>query len=195
MIDYRDYLARRAHAIFRKKPKPGGRDVDRFWAILGRAFNAARDQVLAMVREARAGSSDGDWLLDHGSDRGIEKIPGEETAAYLDRASHPWAYWRYAGSPVRLVEHAALLGYAIAVYEVYRDYAPGAPRPRWARLRITVTGLGTFPQRDFLLALRRRRPARSLMDIVLGEGIRYGRFDDGGFFDDLGQFDDWEVAS
>ncbi|MDP8255078.1 MAG: hypothetical protein P9M14_04970 [Candidatus Alcyoniella australis] len=197
MIGFSEYLRRRAHVIFKKKPRPDGRkrDTEFFFEIAGRTLDRVRDQIVTLLRQMVAGSAGGEYLVRHGRNAGLNKLPLETDEQFRAKVANPWAHWRYAGSPSRLEEHATLLGYEIEVEEVFRDYAEGEPRTRWSDLRVTVLDLGMLPQRDFLHELRRRRPARSIMQFELGPELQVCWFDDdGGSWDDLGQFDDWTVG-
>ncbi|MGZ3454441.1 MAG: phage tail protein [Polyangiales bacterium] len=107
------------------------------WArALGLAKDLVAEGAMQAVKARLLRNSPPDALPYAGTDRQIERGPGEADASYRARLLGAFETWRLAGTNKGIVTALAVIGYPkVSIYE-NKDWAPGDPR--WWRFWIVV---------------------------------------------------------
>lgn len=116
LISMAEYLQRVAHNIFQKKVKPGGRDTDRLWEVIGGEMDDARDQIVNAGEMMHPGSALGDYQ-DHWGEclNGMYRIPEEEDEDYALRLGNAGAFWETVGTTGFFEDWLEQIGWAAVV--------------------------------------------------------------------------------
>jgi Phage tail protein (Tail_P2_I) len=114
------------------------------WAsALGILKDAWVENAVLAVRQRNVKVCSPDALAYHGSDRALERLPGENVVAYRARLSNAWTLWTYAGTKTGILAAVQGLGLAGAVVKENSDWAI-APSPgfssgdEWWRFWVVV---------------------------------------------------------
>ncbi len=116
LITMAEYLASKAHAIFRKRVKEGGRETDNLWLALGGGLDAVRLQIVDAANMMHPATAEGDYLDRWGRNlNGLYRVPGETDAAYAAFLADAGAVWELVGSTGALTALLLRAGWTVEV--------------------------------------------------------------------------------
>ena len=166
LITLAEFLLRALHAPFKKKPKDGGRESDRFFETIGAEMGRARDRVLQAGRMMHPATAEEEYL-DHWGRclDGLYRIPGESDVDYSARLAEAFDFWREAGAGSHLVDWLGKIGWTGAV---------ALHATRWAVRVLTLTGWSGLTGIDQLLAdVHKWRPGHYLIEFAPSAPLAY----------------------
>lgn len=76
-----------------------------------------------------------------GSDRNIERYPGESDASYMARVAGAWVAWPQAGTHNGLLGQLTAAGFTATIKEM-RDWNWDGNTANWSRFWVVITGTG-----------------------------------------------------
>lgn len=92
--------------------------ADAWHRASGDAKDAEIDRLKRAVKARMPLLARPDAVAEIGSERSIERLPGESDAAYAQRVTHAWESWQWAGTPYGVLVALSDLGYPGAVLVV-----------------------------------------------------------------------------
>ena len=120
---------------------------DEWWqklhSVLGMYFDVFAEATAQAIRVRFFSECPADALPHIGTERDLERGPGETTAQYRERLRLAFDAYAYAGSEKSIKDQLAVFGYtAVTVYES-EDWYPGAAE--WWRFWVVIDAPHDFP--------------------------------------------------